>query len=52
MSVSKSRGRRVSCQGCNFYGYEQSTSKRQGNKSYERGGKTGHSGISAEPSES
>ena len=35
MSVSKSRGRRASCQGCNFYGYEQSTSKRQGNKSYE-----------------
>ena len=35
MSGSKSRGRRASCQGCNFYGYEQSTSKRQGNKSYE-----------------
>ena len=35
MSVSKSRGRKASCQGCNFYGYEQSTSKRQGNKSYE-----------------
>ena len=29
----------MSCQGCNFYGYEQSTSKRQGNKSYEREGK-------------
>ena len=27
MSVSKSRGRRESCQGCNFYGYEQSMSK-------------------------
>ena len=30
MSVSKSRGRRGSCQGCNFYGYKQSMSKRQG----------------------
>ena len=35
ISVSKSRGRRESCQGCNFYGYEQSMSKRQGYKSYE-----------------
>ena len=35
MSVSKSRGRRESCQRCNFYGYEQSTSKGQGNKSHE-----------------
>ena len=35
MPVPKSRGRGESCQGCNFYGYEQSTSKRQGNKSHE-----------------
>ena len=35
MSVSKSRGRRASCQGCNFYGFEQSMSKGQGNKSHE-----------------
>ena len=37
MLVSKSRGRRASCQGCNFYGSEQSLSKGQGNKSHEEG---------------
>ena len=35
MPVPMPTSRGESCQGCNFYGYEQSTSKGQGNKSHE-----------------
>ena len=51
MPVPMPASRGENSQGYNFYGYEQSMSKGQGNKSHERrGGKTGHSGISNESS--